>query len=192
MSGEMVFPRSGFARSIVAVSAAAACVAGSTAATATEAETAGLKRCAGLDVPTTPPQRVWCSTPNATLVIAHQSDPVLLDGTEVRVLSGTLAGSSLRVRARVRNQTRAEQGLSAGGQELYLSVAGSRVDLASFRDVRFAIGEAKTLQLDYVLAPEQLATLGARGGRLDFGVRPWHEGALPAPLVGVLRMRVGV
>lgn len=184
----MVFPRRRltFVLATVGVSGAlAASVAG-----ATEAGSAGLKPCAALDT-ALPAERVWCTTPNATLVIAHQSDPVLLEGTEVRVLSADQSGSWIRVRARVRNQTPAEQGLSAGGQELYLSIDGSRADLAVFRDVRFGVGEAKTIQLDFELTPEQLSGLGARGGRLDFGVRPWHEGALPAPLIGVVRVGVG-
>jgi len=91
----------------------------------------------------------------------------------------------------VRNTTAAEQDLSAGGQELYLWIDGARVDLAVFREVHFGVGEAKTIQLDYELTPAQLTALDARDGRLDFGVRPWHTGALPAPLVGVLRVRVG-
>jgi hypothetical protein len=191
MSGEMAPSRSRLARLAVvsATATAAAALAGGSGAGA--AERAALEACAALDVPAKPSQRVWCTTPSATLVIAHQSDPVLLDGTEVRVLSGRLLGASIRVRLRVRNQTPAEQDLSAGGQELYLYLDGSRVDLAVFRDVHFGVGEAKTLQLDYVLSPEQLAALGRSEGRLDFGVRPWHDGALPAPLVGVVRVRVG-
>ena len=188
MSGEMVFPRSRLAQSLVAVAVAAGCLAG--VAGASETPAASLARCSELDIPAKPPERVWCRTAAATLVIAHQADPVLLDGTEVRILSAEVLGLSVRVRTRVRNATDAVQWLSAGGQELYLNVAGERIDLAIFRDVEFGIGEAKTIQLDYALAPEQLAALQAAGGRLDFGVRPWHEGVRPAPLVGVVRVRL--
>ena len=138
-----------------------------------------------------PSERVTCTTPNATLVIAHQSDPVLLEGTEVRVLSGTLLGAELAVRLRVRNNTRAEQGVTAGGQELYLHLEGERIDPDPVGDVRLAIGEAQTVALHFTLAPHQLEALGRTAGRIDFGVRPWHDGVLPAPLVGVIRLRAG-
>src|SRR5687767_59072 len=72
-----------------------------------------LRPCTALDLPARPAERIWCTTPNATLSIAHQSDPVLLDGTEVRVLSAALDGSLVDVRLRIRNTTNAEQGLSA-------------------------------------------------------------------------------
>ena len=189
MSGEMVFPRSRLALSVLAAAVAAGCFVG--AAGATETPSASLASCSDLDIPAKPPHRVWCRTAAATLVIAHQSDPVLLAGTEVRILSAELLGSGVRVRTRVRNATEAVQWLSAGGQELYLNVAGERVDLAIFRDVALDVGEAKTIQLDYALAPEQLTALRADDGRLDFGVRPWHDGVSPAPLVGVVRVRLG-
>lgn len=182
----MVFPLRRLTCAIVVLGSLVAGVAG-----AAETGSAELRPCAALDIPAKPAERVWCTTRSATLGIAHQSDPVLLDGTEVRVLSAERLGSLVRVRTRVRNATGAEQGLSAGGQELYLNVGGSRADLAVFRDVHFEVGEAKTIQLDFALAPGQVAALDAAGGRLDFGVRPWHDGALPAPLVGVVRVRVG-
>lgn len=183
----MVFPRRRLACTIAVLGACATAVP---VAAQTDGDVA-LRPCSALEIPAKPPERVWCTTPNATLSIAHQSDPILLDGTEVRVLSAERSGSAIRVRTRVRNTTRAEQGLSAGGQELYLWIDGSRVDLAVFREVHFGVGEAKTIQLDFELTPAQLSALDARGGRLDFGVRPWHNGVLPAPLVGVLRVGVG-
>ena len=190
MSGEMACSRYRLVRPTAALIAALYVAALAGSAVATETNGAGLARCADLDIPAKPPQRVWCTTPSATLVIAHQSDPIMLEGTEVRVLSADLLGSAARVRIRVRNDTRADQGLSAGGQELYLNIGGERVDLATFRDVRFSAGEAKTILLDYPLTPEQLAAVTAGDGRLDVGVRPWHDGALPSPLVGVVRVRV--
>ena len=151
-----------------------------------------LRPCTALDVPARPAERIWCTTPNATLSIAHQSDPVLLDGTEVRVLSAALEGSLVDVRLRIRNTTDAEQGLSAGGQELYLYLDGERIDANLLRIVRFHVGEAKTLTLSYVLSPDQVAKLAERDGRIDFGVRPWTQSPQPAPLIGVVRVGVSL
>ncbi len=167
----------------------AACLAGSAAAV--EPPTGELRPCKELALPDHPPERVTCTTPNATLVIAHQSDPVLLAGTEVRVLSGTLDGSTVAVRLRVRNKTKAEQGLSAGGQELYLHLDGERIDTQPVGDVRLPIDFAESFELQFVLAPHQLETLSANGGRIDFGVRPWHDQVGPPPAIGVIRVRVG-
>ncbi|MDQ3741553.1 MAG: hypothetical protein M3389_11495 [Actinomycetota bacterium] len=189
----MAFPRSHLARTAAALAATGAFLAaGGAVATGADAP-ASMPRCADLDLPARPPERVWCTTPNATLSIAHQADPVLLEGTEVRVLSGTFDGyGTIEVRLRVRNQTPAEQGLSAGGQELYLYLDGQRIDASLLRVVRFLPGEAKTVTLEYALAPEQVAALQAGDGRLDFGVRPWTDAPAPAPLIGVVRMRVAV
>ena len=184
----MSFPALRLATCALAATATAACLAGGVGATVTEDP--GLKSCAELDIPPRPTERVTCTTPNATLVIAHQSIPVLLDGTEVRVLSAELDGLTAWVRLRVRNTTDAEQGINAGGQALYMYLDGRRIDLASRRVVRLPVNEAKTVTLDYNLTPEQLVSLQERGGRLDFGVRPWHDGFSPAPIIGVVRMRI--
>jgi hypothetical protein len=186
----MVFPRSHLARTAAALAAAGTCLAVGVAG-ATEAPPADVRPCKALEIPAKPSQRVWCTTPNAALVIAHQSDPVLIDGTEIRVLSGRLLGTTVTVRLRVRNGTDAEQGVGAGGQELYLYLDGARIDVSGLGDVRLDLGEAQTIELSYALTPAQVAALRAAGGRVDFGVRPWHDGVAPAPLVGVVRMRVG-
>jgi hypothetical protein len=175
-------------RIVLAVAALGACLLGPAAATADDQ--GAPRACSTLDVPARPAERIWCTTPNATLSIAHQSDPVLLDGTEVRVLSALLDGAVVDVRLRVRNATQAEQGLSAGGQELYLYLDGERIDANLLRIVRFEIGAAKTVTMSYILSPEQVAALAARDGRIDFGVRPWTQSVLPAPLIGVVRVRV--
>jgi hypothetical protein len=148
-----------------------------------------LRRCSSLNIPAMPPDRIRCQTPTATLVIVPQSEPVPLDGTEVRVLSSRVTGTTVTVRLRVRNETTAQQQLNAGGQKLYLNLDGTRVDAASGRAVRVAIGEVRTADLDYVLSRKQITALRARDGRLELGVRPWHEG--PARLIGVIRLRIG-
>jgi hypothetical protein len=193
MSDEMAFPRSHLARAAATVAATGALLgAGGAIAGATD-QPASMPPCTALDIPAKPPERVWCATPNATLSIAHQADPVLLEGTEVRVLSGAFDGiGTIAVRLRVRNATPAEQGLIAGGQELYLHLDGERIDVPVLRDVRFLPGEAKTVTLEFLLTPEQIAALYEREGRLDFGVRPWTDAPAPAPLIGVVRMTVGL
>jgi hypothetical protein len=184
----MVFS-SNIRRAFVALAALSALLVGGPAAADEAPDT--LRPCTALDLPARPAERIWCTTPHATLSIAHQSDPVLLDGTEVRVLSAALEGSLVDVRLRIRNTTDAEQGLSAGGQELYLFLDGQRIDANLLRIVRFGVGEAKTLTLSYVLSAEQVAALAERNGRVDFGVRPWTQSPQPAPLIGVVRVRVG-
>lgn len=142
--------------------------------------------CAELDIPARPSEAVTCRTTSATLTIVDEADPLLLGDTHVRVLSAHGEGGSLTVRARVRNETDAEQGVQAGGQELYLNLNGIRVDPGPVRDVRVPPRTGTTLPLEFRLTPGQTRILNAQGRRAELGVRPWTSGEQAAN-IGVIR-----
>lgn len=142
--------------------------------------------CRAIEIPQRPPESVTCRTASATLTIVDQADPLLLGDTHVRVLSAYGAGDELMVRVRVRNETDAEQGVQAGGQELYLNLNGIRVDPEPVREVRVPPHTGETVDIDFRLTPGQARVLNAQGRRAELGVRPWTSGN-PASDVGVIR-----
>jgi hypothetical protein len=107
----------------------------------------------------------------------------------VRVLSAHRDGSSVLVRVRVRNETPAEQGVQAGGQEIYLNVGGRRIDAAHLSSVRLQPATGTTVRLRYVLTMEELKRLQRASGAAELGVRPW-DGTAKGRVVGVIRMLV--
>lgn len=163
-----------------------------TAAEATPAETTatatGAPPCdevaAGTEDPAEP---ITCSTRSATLTIVGARSPVLLDGTEVRFLSAALAGREVTLRLRVRNETEAEQGVNAGGQELYLNLGGLRVDAEPIADTIVAPGRGETVSLRFRLTPARLELLRRARGRAELGVKPWDATPAAAAQRGVIR-----
>jgi hypothetical protein len=145
--------------------------------------------CADLVLPARPTERVSCTTAKALLQITGQSKPLVVGGTMVRVLSAKRSGSSVLVRLRVRNETKAEQGVQAGGQELYLNVGGRRIDAARLSSVRLAPESGTTVQVRYVLTMAELDRLAGAGGSAELGVKPW-DGTAKGRVVGVIRMLV--
>lgn len=146
-----------------------------------------LPSCRAIPIPASPPEPVRCRSASAQLTIVATPDPLVLGDTQVRVLDAQLAGSALRVRLRVRNESDAEQGLQAGGQELYLNVAGIRVDPQPVGDVRIPPMTGVTAALRFVLTPARRRIVRERGGNVELGVRPWTTGA--PGVVGVIRFQ---
>lgn len=149
-----------------------------------------IPRCSSLAIPAQPSERVACRTPKALLQITGQARPLVVGGTNARVLSAVLSGSDVLVRMRVRNETRTEQGVQAGGQELYLNVAGTRVDAHVLSSVRVPPFSGRTVRLRYRLSMSEIAALREAGGAAELGVRPWDGSTVPGKVVGVIRMRV--
>lgn len=141
------------------------------------------------EVPATITEPVTCRTSSSVLYIARQSDPVLLGGTQARVIRATLRGETLSVRMRVRNETDAEQGVLAGGQELYLNLGGLRVDPEPLGDERVPRTEGRTVTLRFGLTPARESRLRAAQGRAELGIRPWTDPGTPADRVGVVRFQ---
>jgi hypothetical protein len=161
-----------------------------TATTTTPAAKAGpIPACADADIPERPTERTACRTSKALLQIIGQAKPIVVGGTMVRVLSAQLDGSSVVTRLRVRNETKAEQGAQAGGQELYLNVAGKRIDSAQLSRVRIPPMTGRTVKVRYVLAVGEIDALRKASGAAELGVRPW-DGTAKGRVVGVIRMRV--
>jgi hypothetical protein len=147
----------------------------------------GVQPCS--QVPPVIREPVTCATKSSTLTIVTQRDPVLLGGTQARIIRASLAGSVVTVRVRVRNETDAEQGVAAGGQELYLNLAGLRVDPMPIGDERVPQDTGKTVDLRFRLTPAREERLRAAQGRGELGIRPWTEEAEEAGRVGVIRFQ---
>ena len=180
---------------------AAAAATGETTATAEPApETSGQTSvsgdepppCAEVEDPGRDGDPVTCRTQTARLTIAGEDRPLVLGATQVRLFDSSLQGQQLTTRLRIRNETEAEQGVLAGGQEIYLNLGGLRVDADPVGDVRIPAAEATNTRLRFSLTPARVARLRNSGGRAELGVRPWDEGAGGAPgtVVGVIRFRV--
>ena len=155
----------------------------------TPATSGGVPACSDIEIPARPVEAVTCRTASATLTIVDQAEPLLLGDTHVRILAAFLVDSRLTVRARVRNETPAEQGIQAGGQELYVNLGGLRVDAAPTGDLRVAPHTGETVSLRFALTPGALRLLRRAGGEAELGVRPWSEGSGTTD-VGVVRFRV--
>jgi hypothetical protein len=139
-----------------------------------------------VDVPERPSEAVTCRTASATLTIVDEARPLLLGDTHVRIQAATATQRGLTVRVRVRNETDAEQGIQAGGQELYLNLNGIRVDPEPIRDERLPPQTGRTISMRFLLTPARMAVLSRLGGRAELGVRPWTAGG-PTAYVGVIR-----
>lgn len=145
--------------------------------------------CTAVTPPSGAEDPVTCRTRSATLTIAGEDRPVVLGGTQVRLLRATLTGRVVIVRLRVRNETDAEQGVVAGGQEIYLNLQGITVNPEPVGDVRVAAMQGTTTTLRYVLTPPRLQALRRLGGEVELGVRPWTDGE-PSIERGVIRFDV--
>ena len=152
-------------------------------------EQAGPPPCADVEVPTQPVEAVTCRTRNAKLTIFGEDEPLLLGDTHVRVHTAEGRGNRVIARVRVRNETNSEQGIQAGGQELYLNLKGIRVDPDSVREERLPPATGKTIDLRFSLTPGQRDVLNRLGRWAELGVRPWTEGE-QARRVGVIRFLV--
>lgn len=157
-------------------------------ATTTESRSEiGRPLCRDIEIEASPAEPVHCRTSSAILTIAGEDDPVLLGGTHVRLLSATLSGSRLTTRVRVRNETEAEQGILAGGQELYVNLGGIRVDAVPPGDVRVPSQTGRTVTLRFALTPRRVVRLRGQGNRAELGIKPWTEEGSPSDTVGVIR-----
>ena len=160
-------------------------------ATTTEPEesaagSGGTPACRDVEIPARPTEAVTCRTASAVLTIVDQAKPLLLGDTHVRVQSASAEGRTVALRVRVRNETDAEQGIQAGGQELYLNVNGIRVDPEPVREERVPPLTGKTISMRFVLTPGRARVLERLGRRAELGVRPWTAGE-PTTSVGVIR-----
>lgn len=146
--------------------------------------------CADVDDPGPAGDPVTCRTRTATLTIAGEKRPVILAGTQVRLLSSALEGPTLTVRLRVRNETAIEQSVAAGGQELYVNLNGVRVDPDPLGEVLVPPAKGVTTELRFVLTPRRVQLLRRQGGRAELGIKPWDDGNTPGTRVGVIRFAV--
>lgn len=130
---------------------------------------------------------VTCRTRTSTLTIAGERRPVILGGTQVRLLHSTLRGRILTAEVRVRNETAVEQSVLAGGQQIYLNVQGARVNPKPLGDVRVQSMEGQTVTLRFALTTAGLQRLLRLGGKAELGIRPWTEDDADTSRIGVIR-----
>ena len=161
-----------------------------TKAPAQEDAAPAIPRCSAIEIPAQPRERIGCRTATSLLQITGQAHPLVVGGTNARLISAVLAGSDVVARIRVRNETPAEQGVQAGGQELYLNVAGRRIDSHALSAVRIPPDTGRTVRLRFRLSMDEIAALRQAGGRAEIGVRPWHGSTVADRVVGVIRLRV--
>jgi hypothetical protein len=148
-----------------------------------------IESCRRAGIPAMPTERMECRTSSAVLQIVGQSKPLVVGGTMVRVVSASLDGADLITRIRVRNETLADQGVQAGGQELYLSIAGKRIDPPVLSRARIAPDKGKTVSIRFVLSQGEIEALRTADGAAELGVRPWED-SVSGRVVGVIRLKV--
>ena len=151
----------------------------------------GGRSCATTDIPITPPEPVTCRSRSAVLTIGAQDDPLLLGDTHARLLRARMRGSTLFARMRIRNETSAEQGVAAGGQEIYMNVLGTRIDSRPVGEQRIAPNTGATVDLIFDVPSAQRAAIRRANGRIELGVTPWSDsGDDGQRVVGVIRARL--
>ena len=143
--------------------------------------------CADIDIPTEPPEPVRCRTRPATLVIATDGQPVLLGDTHVRLLSARLRDSLLFVRLRLRNEGSSTRRAGRDGQDVYLNIAGSRLEARPPTSAPVRPHEGVTTNFVFNVPETQRAIIAEAEGRLEIGVTPWHDGNMTARWIGVIR-----
>lgn len=152
---------------------------------------AEVRRCADLDIPRDPPEPVTCRvTSGTTLTIVSQAKPLLLDGTQARVVDAVRAPAAVVVRLRLRNETGTPQRAGAGGQQTYLNVGGMRIDARPLPRTRIAVATGETIRFRFPLTAAQTRLLSRAGGRAELGVVPWREEDRTGDVRGVIRLRL--
>ncbi len=150
----------------------------------------GIRRCADIDVPRAPREAVTCRARSATLTIVRQAKPLLLGGTQARVIDTRRSRGGVIVRLRLRNETGSPQRAGARGQQIYLNIRGLRVDASPRPRARIAAGNGETLRLRFPLSASRARLLQRAGNRADLGIVPWNADA-GTDVRGVIRLTVG-
>lgn len=133
-------------------------------------------------------ERVTCRTRTATLTIAGEGHPLIVGGTEARVLDSELARRVLTVRMRLRNPTESARADRPGRRQLYVSVAGERTYPLPLIDRRTDEG-TRTIRLRFPLTSRSARKLRRDKARAELGVVPWQEIGDDDPgRLGVIRL----
>jgi hypothetical protein len=135
--------------------------------------------------------RVTCQAKTATLSIAGQDLPVLLEGTQARVYRAQALAGGLNVRMRLRNETTQPRPITARSRQFYLSTAGNRVFASSVTPATtLKPSGAATLMVRFPVDTALRKRL-ARERTVDLGVVPFTEvGSSQPSQLGVVRLHV--
>jgi hypothetical protein len=130
--------------------------------------------------------RVTCTAASSVLTIAAERTPLVVEGTEARVLRSRIDGDELTVRLRLRPP--GERRARPERDQVYLTVAGRRFAPGPLAGGRRP-GRTATVSLRFRL-PRELAGRVLRGDvRADLGIVPFeHLGADRPPRLGVVRL----
>ena len=139
--------------------------------------------CKDIALPEPVEERVTCRTEHATLTIAGEGEPIVMEDTEARVLGSRLDRRTLAVRLRLRRDTGTYQRPGAVRRQLYVRVGGRRF---------WPVGEPRsedTMRLRFPL-PEKVARAVRRGrARAELGIVAWDAlGEDPPSRLGVVRL----
>jgi hypothetical protein len=149
------------------------------------------RSCSEVDLSGRLTERVTCRSKTATLTIAEQAMPVLLEGTQARVYRAEVRDGRLVVRMRIRNETGDPQSVGSASRQFYLSAGGERVyPRAIAPSSKLDPATAATINVQFPLDPRVRRQL-AGGRSIDLGVLPFGEADNDQPdRVGVVRLRV--
>lgn len=152
---------------------------------ADEADTATLAPpCRELDIPKRLDERVTCRTRTATVTLAPEDVPVVLEDTQARVLRSGIVRRTLRVALRLRNETDTINRAGAGRRQVYARIGKRRYWPQGY------VKPAVTQRFRFVL-PRRVARRVRRGrANVELGIVGWSELGRPQPArLGVIRLR---
>ena len=125
----------------------------------------------------------------ALITTASGDKPVLLDGTEARLLGAHARAHDLRLRVRLRNESGREQ--LPDPRRVYLVLGARRLYAQPGADRPIRSGEGRTLLRRFELDAAALRDLRRARGRAELRVMPWPvPGSGRAASPGVIRFRV--
>ncbi|HEV2061685.1 MAG TPA: hypothetical protein VGR12_02440 [Solirubrobacteraceae bacterium] len=139
--------------------------------------------CSELDLPEQIEDRVTCRTEHATLTIAGEGEPIVLENTQVRVLRSRLDRRTLVVRLRLRRETGTYQRPGAVRRQIYLRVGERRF---------WPVGGPRTdgtNRLRFPLPRKVARRLRRERARAELGIVAWESLGEERPSrLGVVRL----
>lgn len=124
------------------------------------------------------------------LTIVSQAKPLLLEGTQARVVEASRGSGAVLVRLRLRNETGVPQRAGAAGQRTYLNVSGTRIAAQPSLRTRISAATGETLRFRFPLTAARARLLARAPDRAELGVVPWNQDGRNRNVRGVIRLRL--
>ena len=162
---------------------------GETSGTPASASSSAPPRCADLDIPWQPRERVTCRTASAVLTIAAPREPVLVEDTQIRVLRATLRADEISVRLRVRNETGQRRRVNVNARQFHLRIGGTRRSARPVDSPVLASGSSRTLSLRFAVDSVEVQRIRRGSGHAELAVRSFSQVNARRPSrLGVVRL----